>query len=173
MTHRFTLIALSFVCAVLAQGCPPPDEPQICGGIAGASCDAGEFCNFGPDAQCGAADQTGLCEATPDACIEIFAPVCGCDDRTYDNECFAHAAGVSVAKQGSCEPAGVSCDPRTVLCDALPPECPDFQVAQVVGGCWGGCVPVDACVCDEAADCPNNDAYTCHMYRGRCGPYVN
>ena len=34
-------------------------------------------------------------------------PVCGADGKTYGNACVANAAGVSVAKKGSCgEPEG-------------------------------------------------------------------
>lgn len=92
-------------------------DGNACGGLLGLQCAEGEFCNFAPDAFCGAADATGICEPIPEACIEIFAPVCGCDDRTYGNECEAHAAGVSVVSEGPCgdENAcggllGLSCD---------------------------------------------------------------
>jgi hypothetical protein len=51
---------------------------------------------------CGAADQMGTCEPMPQACIEIFSPVCGCDGQTYDNFCFAAGAGTSVASDGPC-----------------------------------------------------------------------
>ncbi|OQV15944.1 hypothetical protein BV898_09866 [Hypsibius exemplaris] len=36
-------------------------------------------------------------------CPEIFQPVCGVDGRNYSNTCFAKCAGVTVAKNGSCE----------------------------------------------------------------------
>src|SRR5690606_38188867 len=80
---------------------PPNDE---CGGLQGLACDDGEYCNFPPDAQCGAADQTGTCAPRPEVCNDVYDPVCGCDDRTYGNACEAAAAGVSVASEGPCEP---------------------------------------------------------------------
>ena len=82
--------------------CAP--ESDICGGIAGLPCEEGEYCEF-EGGHCGATDQSGTCRPIPDACTEEFAPVCGCDDRTYDNECFAAREGVSVLSEGEC-PSG-------------------------------------------------------------------
>jgi hypothetical protein len=73
-----------------------------CGGLQGLACAKGEFCNYPEAAICGAADATGICTPLPEACADIYKPVCGCDDKTYGNACEANSAGVSVAKQGEC-----------------------------------------------------------------------
>ena len=88
-------------------GFPPPQQTpigaQACGGMAGAVC-AGPntYCHLRPQAQCGAADMTGVCRVKPQICVEIYAPVCGCDGRTYANECKANAEGVSAVYSGEC-----------------------------------------------------------------------
>jgi hypothetical protein len=64
------------------------------------------YCHYEQEEICGAADHLGTCRAVPEACIEVFMPVCGCDDQTYSNSCFAAMAGVSVVRDGACEPTG-------------------------------------------------------------------
>jgi len=36
-------------------------------------------------------------------CPEIYAPVCGSDDKTYDNECELECAGAKLKDKGPCE----------------------------------------------------------------------
>lgn len=66
-------------------------------------CESDRFCQFriGTCGDRGA----GRCAERPEVCAEIFDPVCGCDNRTYGNECEAARAGVSVQAEGEC-PAG-------------------------------------------------------------------
>ncbi|HKP58344.1 MAG TPA: Kazal-type serine protease inhibitor domain-containing protein, partial [Polyangiales bacterium] len=75
-----------------------------CGTRGGMQCGANQFCNFEPDADCGGTDRGGVCETKSQVCPDIYEPVCGCDNRTYSSDCNAHSAGVSVKRDGLCNP---------------------------------------------------------------------
>ena len=84
---------------------PPSDDPQIlkrpCSANSPQLCGQAEYCDF-IDSSCGEAGGFGVCRPIAEVCIEIFAPVCGCDGNTYGNYCFAQGAGVSIAHTGEC-----------------------------------------------------------------------
>jgi len=51
---------------------------------------------------CGDFTIAGECFEKPMACNFIFAPVCGCDNATYVNDCVAYSKGVNLATNSAC-----------------------------------------------------------------------
>jgi hypothetical protein len=104
--------------------------------IGNADCGRRSYCQY-PAGQC---EGAGTCQTKPKTCTQIHAPVCGCDDRTYSNDCAAATAGASVRHEGECkagEPCGsVVCEPGLECCNA---------------GC-GICVPPGGACTQEACE---------------------
>ncbi len=82
--------------------CPRTGDPIACGGRAGDTCSADEFCAYAVGDRCGESDVEATCKPRPAECIGVDAPVCGCDGQTYANACEAAKAGTGMLSEGAC-----------------------------------------------------------------------
>lgn len=96
-------VALLVASAGIASGPAAAREGDLCGGIAGRPCDAGEFCAY-HQGLCPRVvkDASGVCKPVVEACAAGGPSVCGCDGRTYPNTCEAERSGAFVRHEGTC-----------------------------------------------------------------------
>ena len=98
-----TALALAFGAALLVPtGAAAVGAGKTCGGIAGVACDYGLFCDF-KAGSCRISDAQGKCVKVPTVCNKIFRPVCGCDKKTYANNCERLVAKAQEDHIGKCK----------------------------------------------------------------------
>lgn len=93
--------------SVLKNGSCEPNSFQSCGGLYeayyGGACETGSTCIHSEDDMCGWYDASGRCERRPDVCGDGAQPVCGCDEKTYVNECQARLIGAGILSRTACD----------------------------------------------------------------------
>ncbi|HEX4955147.1 MAG TPA: Kazal-type serine protease inhibitor domain-containing protein [Thermoanaerobaculia bacterium] len=170
--------AFAFASLLLFTACPPkPKPPVTCGGIAGIQCPAGQTCNL-PAGQCKGADLMGSCVQVPEVCTQVVQPVCGCDGKTYSNDCERLKAGAQKDHDGECAPPA----PQVCKDDA---ECGSGSFCEMPpGACFGAAGSCEAkpeicpqifdpvCGCDGKTygnDCTRKSAGVRLAHKGECG----
>lgn len=154
----------------------PCQESRLCGRRLDRSCPPAAFCDL-TLGSCGDVEAIGLCEDTSMCNAVVFDPVCGCEGRTFDNDCLRMRAGSAKAFDGPCDPLDLACEGDEdcgagQFCDLEGGTCDEASTGSCAGS-PGACGDEDdpVCGCDGVTytnDCHRRRARTPLDRPGRC-----
>jgi len=114
----FTRLIIAFLIAMLGMAVGPgrPEAANLgeaCGGAANITCNSALWCQR-TAGQCKVADAAGQCDKAPAFCMQIHRPVCGCNGKTYANDCERQKARVQLDYVGACPKPPKENEPKAV-----------------------------------------------------------
>lgn len=106
MRMRLTRLIVAMLIAMLGVAISSGESSaanldEACGSAANITCNSALWCQRGAG-QCQAADAAGTCNKAPAFCMQIYRPVCGCNGKTYANDCERQKARVQLDYVGAC-----------------------------------------------------------------------
>lgn len=100
--RRLFLASCGAAAVVLAAGSvQATSEGGRCGGGSKGRCDKGLWCEPQPG-HCADRHVRGRCMNAPQVCAMLYHPVCGCDGKTYSNDCARRGNRISKRHDGAC-----------------------------------------------------------------------
>src|SRR4051812_44280073 len=103
-THlgRFTLAMLVIIggAALASTGAGAANLDEACGGKDAITCNSALWCQK-VEGQCAVTEAPGKCDKAPSFCMRVSRPVCGCNGKTYANDCERQRVKVQLDHVGA------------------------------------------------------------------------
>ncbi|CAN5169755.1 hypothetical protein BH10PSE10_BH10PSE10_03050 [soil metagenome] len=116
MRTRFTHLMAAILIAMLGMAMGSGQSvaanlDEACGGPTSITCNSALWCQK-TAGQCKAADAAGQCDKAPTFCMRVSRPVCGCNGKTYANDCERQRVKVQLDHAGACPKEPGTTEPK-------------------------------------------------------------
>jgi hypothetical protein len=105
-THLRRLAVAMFIvaggAALGSTGAGAANLDEACGGKDAITCNSALWCQKA-EGQCAVPEAPGKCDKAPSFCMRVSRPVCGCNGKTYANDCERQRVKVQLDHVGACK----------------------------------------------------------------------